>query len=218
LYRIHFSVLALIKNAEGAVVRKVSQDVPRQGPLDKMEAVKVGHFIYAQHAPLPPGRYTLETALADRQTGKVSAKKSVLLIPPASSTLGLSSVVRVRSFTQSAAGDPAAAPDPFQISNAKGKISPGLDDTVKGGPGSMLSFFFTVYANQTAPQLTIEFIRDGQLLARSQPPLSAPDSHGLIPYVASTPLDAYPPGQYEMRVTVTQNGKSASERTVFTVE
>jgi len=91
VYQTHFSVLALVKDEQGSVVRKLSQDIPRQGPLDKLDAFKMGHFIYSQYAPLAPGRYTLETAVTDRNTGHISAKKSTILIPPASSigtTLG----------------------------------------------------------------------------------------------------------------------------------
>ncbi len=218
LYQIHFSVLALVKDEQGSVVRKFSQDVPRQGPLDKLDAFKMGHFIYAQHALLAPGRYTLETAVTDRKTGKISAKKSVILIPPASESVGLSSVVRVRSFAPSNTPD-ALADDPFQV--ATGKISPGLDETAKAGAGSVLSLFFTVYVpagSKTAPDLGMEFFKDGQLLGGGKPQLPAPDSHGAIPYIASTPLDSFKPGQYEVRVTVSQNGKAATERTLFTIE
>src|SRR5260370_19072812 len=73
VYQTHFSVLALFKDAQGSIVRKFSQDVARQRPLDSLGAFKMGHFIYSQHAPLAPGRYTLETVRADRKTAKISA-------------------------------------------------------------------------------------------------------------------------------------------------
>jgi len=218
MYQTHFSVLALVKDAQGTVVRKLSQDIPRQGPLDKIDAFKLGHFIYSQYAPLPAGRYTLETAVTDRNSGKVSAKKSVILIP-SEEGLGISSVVRVRNVTQRDPSTPASPDDPFEV--ATGKISPGLDEVAKGGPGNVLSFFFTVYApagTKLAPDLSMEFLKDGQLIGRGAPPLPAPDSHGLIPYIASTPLDSFKPGQYELRITVTQNGKAATERAAFTIE
>jgi VWFA-related protein len=224
VYQTHFSVLAMFKDAQGSIVRKFSQDVARQGPLDKLDAFKMGHFIYSQHAPLPPGRYTLETAVTDRITGKISAKKSAILIPPASQSATLSSLVRVRSVAPMDPTETAVmadrSDDPFQV--AAGKVSPGLDDTAKTGPGSALSIFFTVYTqpgSQTAPDLGVEFLQDGKVIGRGNPKLSPPDSHGIIPYIASTPLESFKPGQYEMRVTISQNGKAtAAERTIFTVE
>jgi VWFA-related protein len=223
VYQTHFSVLAMFKDAQGSIVRKFSQDVPRQGPLDKLDAFKLGHFIYSQHAPLPPGRYTLETAVMDRKAGKISAKKTAVLIPPASQNATLSSLVRVRSVSPSDTSETALmadrSDDPFQV--AAGKVAPGLDDAAKAVPGSALSIFFTVYAqpgSQTAPDLGIEFLQDGKVIGRGNPKLPAPDSHGVIPYIASTPLDSFKPGQYEMRVTISQNGKAAAERTLFTIE
>ncbi len=231
VYQTHFAVIAIFKDAQGSIIRKFSQDVPRQGPLDKLDAFKMGHFIYTQHAPLPVGRYTLETAIVDRKTGKTSAKKSAIVIPPVSPNVGISSLVRVRSVSPFDASESAAmnrdrldlaverSDDPFQV--AAGKVSPGLDDTAKAGPGSALSYFFTVYAppgSQTAPDLAIEFFQEGKLIGRGNPKLPAPDTHGVIPYIASTPLDSFKPGQYEMRVTVSQNGKAAAERTLFTIE
>lgn len=215
-YQTHFSVLAMIKDAQGSVLRKFSQDIPRQGPLEKLAGFKMGHFVYTQHAPLPSGRYTLETAVIDRETEKVSARKSFLLIPPVSESVGLSSLVRVRSSSPDLT---ASADDPFQV--AAEKISPGLQDTAGGGPGSVLSYFFTVYlepGSPSAPDLDIEFLQDGKVIGHGEPKLPAPDSRGLIPYIASTPLDSFPPGQYEMRVTVRQNGKTVTERTVITIE
>ena len=109
--------------------------------------------------------------------------------------------------------------DPFEVTT--GKISPGLDETAKAGPGNVLSLFFTVYVppgSKTAPDLGMEFFKDGKLLGGGAPQLPAPDSHGVIPYIASTPLDSFKPGQYEVRVTVRQNGKAATERTMFSIE
>ncbi len=218
-YQTHFSVLAILKDPQGSVVRKFSQDVPRQGPLDKLDAFKLGHFIYSQHASLPAGRYTLETAIMDRKTGKVSAKKSSMLVPPASEAVGISSLVRVRSVSASDTADTGSSNDPFQFST--GKVSPGLDESTKAGPGSALSYFFTVYGpagSQASPDLTVEFLQDGKVVGRGNPKLPLPDNRGFIPYIATTPLDTFKAGQYEMRVAVTQDGKVAAERTVFTIE
>ncbi len=219
-YQTHFSVLALLKDSQGTVVRKFSQDVPRQGPLDKVDAFKMGHFIYSQHAPVAPGQYTLETAVVDRNTGKISASKSTVVVPPVSESLGISSIVRVRNFAPKAPNEtPSLTDDPFVVST--GKISPGLDESVKSGPGQTVSFFFSVYVpagTKTAPELGMEFYKSGQLLGRGAPPLTPPDNNGVIPYIATIPLDSFTAGEYEVRFTVSQNGKTATERTKFKAE
>jgi VWFA-related protein len=217
-YQTHFSVLALLKDLDGTVLRKLSQDVPRQGPIDKLEAFKNGHFIYSQYASLPPGRYILETAIIDRQTGKMSAMKSSVLIPPSSENLAISSLVRVRSVSSDLA-DTIASDNPFQV--ASERISPSLDETTHAGPGSQISLFFAVYVppgSTTVPRVSMEFLQDGNQIGRATPELHAPDSRGIIPYIAATPLDSFKPGQYEVRVTVSNDGKTASERTLLVIE
>ncbi len=218
LYQTHFSVLALLKDLDGTVIRKLSQDVPRQGPIDKLDAFKNGHFIYSQYAPLPPGRYLLETVVIDRQTGKMGAMRSSVLIPPSAGNLAISSLVRVRSVSPGVP-DTLAANDPFQVESDK--ISPSLDETAHVGAGSQVSLFFAVYVppgSTSVPGLSIEFLQDGNPIGQGKPKLLAPDSRGIIPYIAATPLDSFKPGQYEVRVTVSQDGKTATERTLLVIE
>jgi VWFA-related protein len=215
-YHTHFSVLVLLKDTQGRIVHKFSQDIPYQGPIDKIDAAKVGHFIYAQHAKTAPGRYTLETAVLDREGDKVSARKSVYVAPPASTGIALSSVSLVRRMeSESSAADPE---DPFSFQG--GKITPMLSDVVAGGPGSKLSLFFVVYPRAAAPEfpeLSIEFLHDGELVGRAAPELSLPDAQGRIPYVATSPLDQFKAGQYEVHVTVKQGAATAQEHAFFTL-
>jgi len=216
-YQLHFSVLAIYKNASGEVLQKLSQDVPQKGPLDKLDGFKKGHFIYTRYVELPPGRYTLETALFDRQAGKVSAKKASVIVPPPSNGVAISSLALVRGLAPGAVAEDAA--DPFEFTG--GKVTPSLDDTVKAGPGANLSLYFTVYpvaTSPTPPELAIEFLQDGKPVGRGEPKLPAADKWGRIPYIAASSIESLKPGQYEIRATVTQDHKAASERALITVE
>ena len=221
VYRVNFSVMALYKDAQGVIVKRMTQDVSRQGPLDKLDAFKEGHFIYTQHTELAPGRYTLETAVIDNQTGKAGTRKAVVIVPATPRGVAISSLVFVRSFAQAAAGQnsPNLSGDPFEY--AEGKVTPGLDDTLKGVPGAALAIYFTVYPQKgstTTPELSIEFLQDGKLVARAEPKLPAAGSDGRIPYIASSAIGSLPAGQYEVLATVKQDGATAAERTFFTVE
>lgn len=219
-YHTHLSVLALIKDAQGSVVRKFSRDIPVRGPLDRLDTSALGRFIYTQHASLSPGRYTLETAIIDRTTEQISANKSSILITPASEDLGISSLVRVRNFAPRDANEPEPrSGDPFQI--PAGKISPELEDTVQGGPHSTVSYFFSVYVpagSQTVPDLGIDFLQDGKRIGHEAPKLQAPDQRGIIPCIATMPLGSFKPGQYQVQVTVRQDNKTATEQTLVTIE
>ncbi len=215
-YRTHLSVLALLKDSQGRVVKKFSQDVPYQGPMDKMAAARQGHFIYKQHAMLPPGRYTMETAVLDREGDKVSARKSVFTAPPPAQAIGLSSVSLIRRVEAEATeSDPK---DPFEFQG--GKITPTLTDSLAAGPGAALSLYFVVYPLQgasEAPELKLEFVREGQVIAAGSPALGKADGLGRIPYVATSPIDQLKPGEYEVRVTVKQGASAAQEHAFFTI-
>ena len=220
-YRVHFSVMAVIRNSGGAIERKLSQDVPRQGPIDKIDAFRAGHFIYSQHVPLAPGRYTLEAVVSDSNSGRTSVKKQALVVPQPPKGPGISSIALVRSVAQTASlmGETAST-DPFEFSG--GKVTPSLNDTLKREDGGTVSFYLTVYpqaAVKTPPVLTLEFLLDGKVVGRAEPPLPPVDQTGRIPYIASSPLEAFKPGTYEVRATVRQEGlPPATERTLITIE
>src|ERR1035438_9278459 len=60
-HRLHASLLALVKNAEGEIVDRVSKDVPSEVSDDRLAAVRVEFMTYQKAANLPPGHYTVET-------------------------------------------------------------------------------------------------------------------------------------------------------------
>ncbi len=216
-YRTHLSVMAVLKDSTGSIVQKLSRDVPVEGPVADAGAVKAGHFIYTQHMELPAGRYTLETAVLDRETVKIGAKKQVITVPANSAALGLSSLTAVRKVGQQAQrSDPE---DPFEV--AGGKVTPTLDDTFKAAAGSSVGLYFVVYPQPgatDAPKVNLDFLQDGKLVVRGQPALPDADDMGRIPYVATTPIDSFKPGQYEVVVTAQQSGKSAQQRLILNVE
>lgn len=213
--RTHLSVLALFKDSQGRVVEKFSQDVPLQAPADKVEAFRKGNFIQTWHTSLAPGRYTLETAVIDRGNQSASARRAVVMVAPLPKNITLSSLSLIRRIDPQSSDD---TENPFSFQG--GKVTPTLDGSVQGGPGNTLSLYFVLFPEKTTPdkpQLTMEFYRDGQLVARGAPALPAPDESGRIPYIANTHLDSFQPGQYEVRVVVKQGSSAVEERTTFSV-
>jgi hypothetical protein len=101
-----------------------------------------------------------------------------------------------------------------------GKVVPTLNDTLKGGSGTVLPFYFVVYkdaAIKDTPKLKMSFYLDGQLLGAPEVPLPAPQKDGRIPFIASIPGDAFQPGNYEMKVTITQGQETSEEKVDFKV-
>ncbi|MGC4052968.1 MAG: VWA domain-containing protein [Paludibaculum sp.] len=216
-YRTHITVLALVKNAEGRVVAKLSRDVPLNEPLDRLEGFQQGRFIVTRAMNLAPGRYTVESVAADQEGQRVSAKRSALVVAAQSAKAAVSDIALVRRIDK-----PAAERDPqdaLQVS--MGRIVPTLIDAVPGGPGKLLSLFFTLYPDETSqeqPKVVLELLKDGQVVSRSSPALPAAAVDGSIPYVANIPLDTVQAAQYQFRATLIQGNFGAQKSIYLNIE
>jgi VWFA-related protein len=211
------SVVALVKNAQGEVVKKFEQDLPLRGPLDKLAAIKEANFVYKEQFSVPAGRYTVEAAVLDAESGKTGARRAVFIAANKPVGVGLSSVSVVRRFEPNAKDlDPA---DPFQINN--GRITPTLNPSIHGGKGSQVSLFFLVYPDASIaakPEAFVEYLLDGQTVGHGDVVLTAVDAKGRIPVIMSSSAEAMKPGTYEVRVVVKQGESATEERTSVTIE
>lgn len=216
-YHARVSVIAVLRDANGEMVHKLSRDLPLQGPIAQAAQVKQGNFIYKEHFTIPPGRYTLETAVIDREANKIGAKKASLVVARKQAGVAMSNVVLVRSYQPKAQG---MEPDEdFQFQG--GRVTPTLASTITAAKGAMMSLFFVVYPDPAIPekpQLTIEYIRDGQVVGKGEVQLPPADAAGRIPYVMSSSAEAMPPGSYEIRTVVQQGKTTAEDRAFVTVE
>lgn len=217
-YSTRFSLLALVKDAQGKIVQKFSQDYPLEGPLEKLESLKKGNVIFLRHFRLSSGRYTVETVAHDQQTTRTSVRRSILVVPAPQPGIQMSSLLVIRQADAVAATSWSDADNPLRYENVR--IVPNLGEPISKEPNAALSLFAVIYPddnNSEKPELNVLFLRDGQVIARGTPALPAPDAGGRIPYVANVPLSTFQAGQYEV-VAVVQQGQSATqERTFFTI-
>jgi len=211
------SYVALLKNAEGEIVKKFENEIPITVPSTKLDALKASHFIYTEHFDLPPGHYTVETAVLDGAGRRISARKSSLMMPPPSTALGISSVSVIRSTKDKDSTTDSA--DPFLVGSKL--ISPTLSPMVSKANSPTLSFYVVIYPDKTAsapPKLSMEFSRNGVVLGSGSPALGQPDNDGRIQYVATAPIAQLEPGEIGIRFIVTQGAEKAEESVAFTLQ
>ncbi|HEY3744345.1 MAG TPA: VWA domain-containing protein [Bryobacteraceae bacterium] len=208
-FRMHLSVLGLFKDSTGDIVRKLSRDVPVKGKLENLEATRAGHFIFTEYVGLPPGHYTLETAVFDRASLKIGTQAQSIVVPEPGGDLSMSSLSLVRKAAPGGAASDREAP--YEFSGTK--VTPELNRIVKGGPGVLLGLYLVVYGQKNRPaQLTIDLLRDGAVVARSEPPLAAAGDDGRIPVLAQVPIHSLQPGRYVVHARVSQAGRGVDER------
>jgi len=213
---VHAALLAVLRGSNGEIIEKFSKDFAVQVALDKVDAYKEGNLVQTFRTALSPGTYTLEAALMDRNGKRIGVKKSTLTVSQPSNNLSMSDVVVVRR-TDTLKDNQML--DAFYFPG--GKIVPTLAHTLKGGPGNVLPFYFSVYpdhAVKDAPRLTMSFYKEGQYLGAAEAPLPGAQSDGRIPYIASLPADKFTPGAYEIHMGVTQGSSKVEQIVQFQVE
>jgi hypothetical protein len=108
------------------------------------------------------------------------------------------------------AGQPLAAP-PLQYGDLL--LYPNLGQPLRRATERALAFSVTALPNaeRLAVDAQVEILRDGRRVAA--PPATAlqADRDGRVRLVSSLPLEAFPPGTYELRVTLS-DGRDAETR------
>jgi|CZKR01.1.fsa_nt_gi VWFA-related protein len=210
----HLSIVSEVKDKSGAVVEHFSEDIPGRGALDSKQEVLLGSATMQRHFALPPGEYSVETAVVDRHSGKMGGERGPFQIPNAASGPFLSDIALVRRI------DPSPEElDPFEpLRYQHGKIVPGLSGQVVPGAKNT-TFFFLVHPDSAASELAMlemEVLRNGELMG--QVPLQLPKDIGdAFPYIASLRTDSLPAGNYDVILSLTQGGKIMERESRFSI-
>jgi VWFA-related protein len=214
VYRARVSVLGQVRDEQGELVARLSHDGPIEGPIAEIEAARQGTTVVKKTLRLRPGRYTLETAVQDRESGRVGARRTAFEIPAPTAGLSLGSVALVRA-DEVDAGTPAGE-DPLRVGSLR--AMPLLGRSIpEGTPVVSLLLSLQAGPGSGAPAVELEFRRDGQVVGKSKPELSKPDAGGRITYIGSLPTAQLAAGRYELWVRARSGESEASEATGFTI-
>jgi VWFA-related protein len=206
--RVHGTFVALVKNASGEVIAKLSQEIDREVPENRAAQFQNGKVIVVLPFEVAEGRYVLEAAVTDPEAGRASTRR-VSLVVPRPDGLSLSSVVLARAIQPPKGARDLT--DPLQFKG--GKVTPSLSEVPKGIE-TML--FFVVYPARGTekPRVTISFTKDGMEVSRIQPQMDSVDETNSIPMVTGATL---PPGEYVANVAVEHAGQVARQSLLVNV-
>jgi hypothetical protein len=211
------SYIALVKGGNGEVIQKFRGEAPLAATPEQLNALKEGHFLYQSHLDLPPGRYTLETVVADKTGNKTSVRKASFLVPPPAPGLQMSSVSIIRSVRERTEAN--STRDPFVMQNKI--LTPIVNPVYKKASIPSLSFYFVAYPDaktEEKPKLTMRFSRDGVALGSGSQDLAEPDAEGRIQFVATAPIDKLEAGYYQVEFFITQGSQTKHESVTFTLD
>jgi len=211
IHKLEVSLLALIRDANGQVVDKYSVDTPYFIPDANLAAVRATALTYTHPLDLPPGHYTVETAVVDREGSQATTEVRQIDVPAPAKGLGISSLVVVQQIEQASAQADTADPLTF-----KGKhVIPMVEASVN--PATKRYVYFVVYpdkSNTEKPKIHVEFKTGGQVFAESTADLPEPDATGTIPMFVAA---ATRPGNCELQITALQGNQSATEHIRYAV-
>ena len=211
LSRFRVAVVALVKDANGQVVDKFSQETPYDIPADRLAVARSGAITVTHTLSLPPGRYTVETAVIDRE-GKKASTGRTQFEQPARKGLSLSSIALVQRIDTIAGGKDASNPFEFPAKEQWRRITPELGTTLKADAHPLA--YFVVYPDKSVAEkakLQVEFLVGGKLQAKQVSELPPPDASGAIALVVGA---AAHPGDCQLRITALQ-GAAASPAQVL---
>jgi hypothetical protein len=219
VFNTDFSIVVLVKDQSGQVVRKLSQNYQLSGSADKLQAAQQGEVLFYRETQLPAGQYSIETIAYDAASGKTGLKTAAVAVVEADNEqLRLSSLTLLKRAEKLSAADQAVA-NPFHFGEVL--IYPNIGEPIRKSANRQLAFFFTAYvakgsSDKTA--FTLEVFRNGQRIGQVPGELPAPDADGRIQYASALPLDSFQPGAYELKVTVKDSRTSVSRSVMFSVE
>jgi VWFA-related protein len=216
-YGSDFTVLVRFKDDTGQVVEKASQHYQLAAPADQLDRAKTGDVLFYRETTLYPGVFTMETVVYDAFGGKSSVRVQTVDVPTIDpKALRISSVMAIKraekvSEKERQDTNPLFAGDQL--------IYPNMGEPLSKAAAKELSFYFVAYpaAGAGATSASIELLNNGTRLAQAPLELSAADSKGHIAQLSHIPIDALPPGNYELRVTLQQGSQRVARVLLFKV-
>lgn len=198
-YRTDFTILARIRDAQGEVVRKASQQYVLNGALGDLELARRGSILFYRQPTLPPGSYTLEAVVHDALGRRAGVTRQAFQVPTQDQGIRMSSLV-VAARAERVPDGQADPGNPLYWGSIL--LYPSLGEAFKASAGAKLTFAFRVSATPATHLAAALQLRSNDATLWEAPlKLPPPDRDGVIGYLGQLPL-SLPVGNYTLRATM----------------
>ena len=211
----HVSIVAQVKDESGTVMEHYSEDITKKGVAETLERDHDATIFLGRHFILTPGRYTMEVAVLDQNSGKAGAERRAFEIASQASPVALSDMVLVRKME----GSHEEEDDPMEpMRYEHKKVTPNLTGELPEHDGKV-SLFFILHPDpesSDAMKLEMQLTANGKAGKR----VALMEEGGMkagVPYLASVGSHGLPPGNYEVTAYLSQGGKTAERSERFVV-
>lgn len=195
--RVRVSVLAIIHNADGQVIGKVSREFVRSVSKSDLSNLTGKDILDVEPIELSGGHYLIDAAVTDELADKATVKRLSTFVN-SGTEFGVSSLELVRAVQPL----PSARNNQNPFETDTGLIVPTLSDSVS--PGQPIGVYFVVYPLSTStvyPKIILQLFHDGKQVERQVLDTQKKQADGSIPVL----LQINPgPGGYDMIVTAEQ--------------
>jgi VWFA-related protein len=216
--RAEFAVLVKVRDSRGREVDRLSQEYRLSAPNAKVEAARRGDVLFYREAELPAGRYTADVVAYDALSRAASVRSFPIEIPAADPDgLRVSSLMLVSRAEKLTPQEQDDRRHPLHFGEAI--LYPNLGTPLRKSATPAVGFFFSVYGRDLAAarQASIELSRGADVLARTTSDLPAPDAGGRIQHAGALPLKGLVPGDYRLRVSVSDGRTTQTRDAAFSV-
>jgi VWFA-related protein len=211
----HVSIVAQIKDSNGVVVEHYGDDITKQAARETLDRDPFAAVSLERHFNSAPGRYTMEVAVLDQNSGKDGAQRTDFEVPNSPAAVALSDIVLVRGMGGSHVDDDdPLEPLRYEHERVTPNITGELPENAKG-----VSLFFLLHpdpSSNDAMTLEMQVIHNNKAGKRLTL-LQMEGVHAATPYLASFGSSKLSAGEYEIKAYLSQGGKTSEQSKKFMV-
>jgi VWFA-related protein len=206
----HVSLLALARDSQGRVEDWFSRDVPSDVADQYVPLLQPRHMTWERSFHLPPGGHTIETAVVDEEGNRTST--NVLHIDNTTAPgPGVSDIMLAQEVKELERANDES--DPFEAEGRR--VIPLASNALPADLNPFL--YFVLYPRKDASgkaRLNVQFLRNGKEVKHWMEPVDEPDASGGVPMLIRA---AQKPGNYEVRVALSQGRGSTERRLTYSI-